>query len=48
MFKFLSLREQLMEEKRKNDALNAQAQELMDAVIELAGIVATNEEVLNG
>lgn len=45
MFKFLNEREQLLEEKRKNEALQAQVKELQDAAIEIAEIVA--EEVIN-
>jgi hypothetical protein len=52
MFKFLDLREQLQEERRKNEALQAQNKDLENAVLELAEIVAINEvliqEVLNG
>lgn len=47
MFKFLDQREQLLEEKRKNEALQAQVKELQDATIELAEIVATTEEAVN-
>ena len=46
MFKFMSLREQLLEEKRKNEALQAQVKEQEDALIELAEIVAANEEAI--
>lgn len=46
MFKFMSLREQLMEEKRENEALRAIVKDLEDAVIELAEIVAANEEAI--
>ena len=52
MFKFLSVREQLMEEKRKNEALQAVNIDLENALLELAEIVAMNEvapqEVTNG
>ena len=52
MFKFLSIREQLMEEKRKNEALRALNIDLENALLELAEIVAANEmtlqEVTNG
>ncbi len=52
MFKFLDSREQLQEERRKNEALKAQNKDLENAVLELAEIVAINEEliqeVLNG
>ncbi len=47
MFKYLDLREQLLEERRKNESLQAKAEDLMDAIIELAEIVATNEEAIN-
>lgn len=46
MFKFLDQREQLLEERRKNEALQAQNKDLENAVLELAEIVATNEAVL--
>jgi hypothetical protein len=46
MFKFLGLREQLQEERRKNEALQAQNKDLENAVLELAEIVASNEAVL--
>lgn len=48
MFKFLNTKEQLLEEQRKNAALQARNIELENAIIELAEIVATNEEALNG
>jgi hypothetical protein len=47
MFKFLPTREQLLEEKRKNEALRSLVKDLEDAVIEIAGIVAANEEAVN-
>ena len=43
MFKYLSDKEQLLEEKRKNEALQSLVKDLEDAVIELAEIVAANE-----
>ena len=46
MFKFLDLREQLQEERRKNEALQAQNKDLENAVLELAEIVAINEELI--
>jgi len=46
MFKFMSTKEQLLEEKRKNEALQSLVKDLEDAVIELAEIVAANEEKL--
>ena len=46
MFKYLSDKEQLLEEKRKNEALQARNKELEDALIELAAIVAANEEAI--
>ncbi len=46
MFKYLSMREQLLEEKRKNEVLQSLVKDLEDAVIELAEIVAANEEKL--
>lgn len=47
MFKFLSIRDQFIEEKRKNEELQAFVKELEDAVIELAEIVAANEEAIS-
>jgi hypothetical protein len=47
MFKFLDQREQLLEERRKNEALQEQVKELQDATIELAEIVAATEEAVN-
>ena len=47
MFKFLSTKDQLLEEKRKNEALQAIVKDLEDATVELAEIVATNEEAIN-
>ena len=46
MFKYLSDKEQLLEEKRKNEVLQSLVKDLEDAVIELAEIVAVNEETL--
>jgi len=46
MFKLLKLREQLQEERRKNEALQSLVKDLEDAAIELAEIVAANEEAL--
>lgn len=46
MFIFRDLREQLRVERQKNEALQAQNQILEDAVIELAEIVAMNEEAI--
>ena len=42
----MSDKEQLLEEKRKNEALQSLVKDLEDAVIELAEIVAANEETL--
>jgi hypothetical protein len=47
MFKFMNLREQLLEERRKNESLRSQVKEIEDATVELAEIVATNEEAIN-
>jgi len=47
MFKYLSTKDQLLEEKRKNEALQAQIKEQEDALIELAEIIAANEEVID-
>lgn len=44
MFRHLSIREQLMEEKRKNKVLQAHVKDLEDAVIELADVITENEE----
>ncbi len=46
MFKFLDLREQLQEEKRKNEVLRSLVKDLEDAALELAEIVAANEEAI--
>lgn len=46
MFKFLDFREQLRLEKQKNEALQAQNKVLEDAIVELAEIVAVNEELI--
>lgn len=46
MFKFLDLREQLLEERRKNKELRALCKDLEDAAIELAGIIAEYDERL--
>ena len=47
MFKYLGIREQLAEEKRKNEALQSLAKDLEDALIEVAESVAENAEVVN-
>lgn len=46
MFKYLDLREQLQEEKRKNESLRSLVKDLEDAALELAEIVAANEEAI--
>jgi hypothetical protein len=46
MFKYMDLREQLQAEKRKNEALQSLVKDLEDAALELAEIVAANEEAL--
>ena len=46
MFKFLDLREQLLEERRKNKELRALCKDLEDAAIELAEIIAEYDERL--
>lgn len=46
MFKFLDFREQLQEERRKNEALQAQNKDLENALLELAEIVANNETAI--
>ena len=47
MFRFMNLREQLLEERRKNESLRSQVKDIEDATVELAEIVATNEEAIN-
>jgi hypothetical protein len=47
MFKHLSVKEQLQLEQQKSKALQARIQEFEDALIEVAKIVATNEEELH-
>lgn len=47
MFKYKTTKDQLLEEKRKNEMLQARLIELQDATIELAEVVAMNEEVIN-
>ena len=47
MFKYLGIREQLAEEKRKNEALQSITKDLEDALVEVAEIVAENAEVVN-
>ena len=46
MFKFLDIREQLLEERRKNEELRALCKDLEDAAIELAEIIAEYDERL--
>jgi len=46
MFKFLSTKEQILEEKRKNEVLRSLVKDLEDAALELAEIVAANEEAI--
>jgi hypothetical protein len=45
MFKFLGIREQLLEEKRKNEVLQSLVNDLEDALVEIAEIAAENTEV---
>jgi len=47
MFKFLDLREQLLEEKRKNEELRALCKDLEDAAIELANIIIEHDAKIN-
>lgn len=47
MFKKLTLQEQLQLEKEKNILLLQKQAELEDALVELAEIIATNEEMIN-
>lgn len=44
MFKHLSVREQLTEARRENNALRAWSKVLEDAIIELADVITENEE----
>jgi len=46
MFKFMNTREQLQEERRKNEALQARCIDLENATLELAEIVAMNEQTI--
>jgi hypothetical protein len=48
VYKFLGLREQLLEEKRKNQELQSRCKDLEDAVIELAAIITSEEEIPDG
>ena len=48
VFEFLGLKERLQAEQRKNAALRAQMKEHDDALVELAAIVAANEEAIQG
>lgn len=49
MFKFLKTKDQILIEKRKNEMFQARLLELEEATIELAEVVAMNEEeILNG
>ena len=45
MFRFLGIREQLLEERRKNEELRALCKDLEDALVEIAEIAAENTEV---
>ena len=47
MFKLLTTKDQLRIEQQKNEALQARNKELEDALIELAEIVASNEEKID-
>lgn len=47
MFKFLSVREQLMREKCKNEELRAFCKDLEDAAIELANIIIEHDAKIN-
>ena len=46
LFKFLSTKEQILEEKCKNEVLRSLVKDLEDAALELAEIVAANEEAI--
>ena len=48
MFKYLSVREQLMREKCKNEELRALCKDLEDATIELAEIIAEHDSKIEG
>lgn len=47
MFKFLKTKDQILIEKRKNEMLQARLFELEEATIELAEVVAMNEEEID-
>jgi len=46
VFKYLSTKEQLLEERRKNEMLRSLVRDLEDATLELAEIVASNEAAI--
>ena len=46
MFGYKSTRQQLIEERHKNEILTAQNMELTNAVIELAGLLATHDDAI--
>ena len=46
MFKCKTIHQQFIEERRKNEALTAQNIELANAVIELAGLLATHDDAI--
>ncbi len=46
VFKHLSTKEQLLEERRKNEMLRSLVKDLEDATLELAEIVASNEAAI--
>lgn len=47
MFEYLDTKKQLLEEQRKNAELQARNTEVENALIELAGVVAGNEDAIN-
>jgi hypothetical protein len=47
MFKHLTIKDQLQITQRENQALKSHVKDLEDALIEVAEIVATNEEELH-
>jgi hypothetical protein len=46
MFKFKTTKQRLQEERRKNEALNAQLVEVTDALLELAELAAAQDDAL--
>ena len=46
MFQYKTTRQQLLDEKRKNEALTAQNIELTNALLELAGLLAAHDDAI--